>query len=431
MTPVRFPPGKKIIAGRPFDKSLFDEIDRLLSQGHCPDGRLELETKKTRLTCLIHQSTTFLAGLQEKDVFSWVPLKDFPVRALQLEDAVCSLIRSDPIRVLLVAVHFRNRPELQASTELVDLSHVIDVLAKEGQDAAVVLERDGCRTFFFLQKGLPTCLYFGNPADDPQEGDIKDRFLLFAFNPKAGPGKVEAFKRLSIDPDSDAGQKLQTLAEAAKPPPPTTIEVRLGGRMILQRPFMPPSMTIGRDHSCELLLDNLSVSRRHAKLTWDRGQFTIEDLGSANGTVLDGKPVTRSTVSFVERVKLGKFELKLCEAKECLDPDSTIVLSGDNDGANQAYLVGENISIPLDQEITIGKAIGVDVRAEGFWVRPIHARIRPEAEGTFRVICTGNLKIQVNSKKVQSSYLRFGDQIVLGRSRFRLVPTLSGEPTSA
>ncbi|MBW1807540.1 MAG: FHA domain-containing protein [Deltaproteobacteria bacterium] len=430
MTLVHFPPGKKIIAGRPFDKSLFDEIDRLLSQGHCPDGRLELETKETRLTCLIHQSTTYLAGLQEKDVFSWVPLKDFPVRALQMEDAVCSLIRSDPIRVLLVAVHFRNRPELQASTELVDLSHVIDVLAKEGKDAALVLERDGCRTFLFFQKGLPTCLYFGNPADDPQEGDIKDRFLLFAFNPKAGPGKVEAFKHLSIDPDADAGQKLQTLAEAAKPPPATTIVVRLGGRVILQRPFMPPSITIGRDPSCELLLDNLSVSRRHAKLSWDRGQFIIEDLGSANWTVLAGKPIKRSTLSFTDRVKLGKFELNLSEAKERLDPESTIIMSGDDD-VSLAYLVGENISIPLNQEITIGKAIGVDLRAEGFWVRPIHARIKPEAEGTFRVVCTGNLKIMVNGKKVQSSYLRYGDQIVLGRSRFRLVPTLSGEPTSA
>jgi len=431
MPPVRFPPGQALLAGRTFDDKIFPEVDRLILQGSCPDGRLEIETASSRLTCLIHGSRPYLAGLQEQDFFSWVPLKDFPVRAGQLDGAVCSLVKIDPIRVLLEAVHFRNRPVMQASTELVDLSHVLSVLGKKGMDAALALERSGTRTLLFLQQGKPARLYFGNPAEDPGEGSLTDRFLLYAFSPEAGHGQVEVFSHLKIEPDPDAGTSLVKLAAAAKPPPPTSIAVSLGGRIVLQRPFMSPSMTIGRDHTCELLLDNLSVSRRHARLSWDRGRFVIEDLESANGTLLEGKPVTRSTLTFRERIGIGKFELRLGVASELRHPDATMILSASADESNPGYLVGKKVSLPLKQEIVLGKGPGADAQAEGFWVRAVHARIRPEGRGSFRLSCPGRRKVIVNGKKTNSAMLRFGDRITLGRSQFWLVPTLSGEPTNA
>lgn len=430
MAPVGFPPGEVVLAGRKFKEEIYPEIDRLLSQGHCPDGRLELETEETRLTCLIHRSLPHLAGLLEKDEYSWIPLRDFPLRARQLEDPVCSLVRSDPIRVLLAAVHFRNRPVLQASTELVSLEHVLDVLAKEGQDAAVALERHGTRTLLFLKDGQPTRLYFGDPKDAWAEGDIRDNFLLHAFEPALGPGKVEVFKQLNIQPDPDAGTGLVGLSRAAKPPPPMAIIVRLGGRVVLQRPFMPPSMTIGRDHTCELILDNLSVSRRHARLSWDRGEFFIDDLGSANGTRLNAQSINRAPVGLRDRIGLGKFEISLIKPLKTGRGDETMVLTSREEEDPLAYLVGDDASVPLAQEVTIGKSPGVDMQARGLRVGPVHARIRPEGRGAFHLICTGNRRVKVNGRKMQASYLKFGDQIAVGRSRFFLVPTIDSEPTA-
>jgi pSer/pThr/pTyr-binding forkhead associated (FHA) protein len=410
MAPVVFPPGEIVLAGREFrEEEIYPEIDRLLSQGHCPEGRLELETEETRLTCLIHRSVPHLAGLLDNDIFSWVPLRDFPLRARQLEDPVCSLVRSDPVRVLLAAVHFRNRPVLQASTELVSLEHVLDVLANEGQ---------------------PARLYFGDPKHAWEEGDIRDSFLLHAFEPALGPGKVEVFKHLTIEPDPDAGTGLVDLAKAAKPPPPMAVIVRLGGRVVLQRPFMPPAMTIGRDHTCELILDNLSVSRRHARLSWDRGEFFLDDLGSANGTRLNAKSIRRASVGLRDRIGLGKFELSLIKPAKTGRGDETMVMTSREEDEHIAYLVGDEVSVPLGQEITIGKAPGVDVQARGFWVGPIHARIRHEGAGAFRLICADNRRARVNGRKVQASYLKTGDQILVGRSRFFLVPTIDSEPTA-
>jgi hypothetical protein len=418
------------MTGRVFrEEEVFPEIDRLLSQGHCPEGRLELETEETRLTCLIHRSVPHLAGLLDGDVYSWIPLKDFPLRARQLENPVCSLVRSDPIRVLLVAVHFRNRPVVQASTELVSLEHVLDVLAREEQDAAVALERNGTRTLLFLKNGNPTRLYFGDPKDAWEEPNIRDAFLLHAFEPSLGPGKVEVFKQLTIEPDPNAGTGFVKLSKAAKPPPPMTIIVRLGGRVVLQRPFMPPSMTIGRDHTCELILDNLSVSRRHARLSWDRGEFCIDDLGSANGTRLNAKSITRAPVGLRDRIGLGKFEISLIESLKTGRGDETMVMTSREED-NPAYLVGDDVSLPLGQEITIGKAPGVDIQARGFWVGPIHARICPAGPGTYRLVCADNRKAKVNDRKAHTAYLKCGDQLVVGRSRFFLVPNIGSEPTA-
>lgn len=49
----------------------------------------------------------------------------------------------------------------------------------------------------------------------------------------------------------------------------------------------------GRDTSCEVRFDDPMVSRRHAEVSCVDGTWWIADLGSRNGTLVDGKPVSR------------------------------------------------------------------------------------------------------------------------------------------
>jgi len=46
----------------------------------------------------------------------------------------------------------------------------------------------------------------------------------------------------------------------------------------------PGENVIGRDDDCAVVLDFVGVSRRHARITVERGRFVLEDLGSKNGT---------------------------------------------------------------------------------------------------------------------------------------------------
>src|SRR4051812_33327717 len=47
-------------------------------------------------------------------------------------------------------------------------------------------------------------------------------------------------------------------------------------------------MTIGRDEACDIVLDTISVSRRHARLRRRTGTVFLEDLGSTGGTLVNG-----------------------------------------------------------------------------------------------------------------------------------------------
>ena len=57
-------------------------------------------------------------------------------------------------------------------------------------------------------------------------------------------------------------------------------------------PLNKPAMTIGREAGNDIVIGDAEVSRRHASLTWDGSHWIIEDLGSANGTVVNGARIT-------------------------------------------------------------------------------------------------------------------------------------------
>ena len=50
-------------------------------------------------------------------------------------------------------------------------------------------------------------------------------------------------------------------------------------------------LSIGRDDGNEVCLDDMRASRRHCRLDWKSGRFTLIDLDSSNGTFVNGVPV--------------------------------------------------------------------------------------------------------------------------------------------
>jgi uncharacterized protein len=69
----------------------------------------------------------------------------------------------------------------------------------------------------------------------------------------------------------------------------------------------PAEYLIGSDPECDIVVGEPHVSSRHCRLTYDRGGYLLEDLGSTNGTYVNG--VRISEVTFVtkgERVTLGR-----------------------------------------------------------------------------------------------------------------------------
>jgi signal transduction histidine kinase len=66
-------------------------------------------------------------------------------------------------------------------------------------------------------------------------------------------------------------------------------------------------VVIGRDESAGIQLDDPNMSRTHARVRRDSsGAFTIEDLGSRDGTFVNGVEVTSARLEFGDRVTVGE-----------------------------------------------------------------------------------------------------------------------------
>lgn len=75
-------------------------------------------------------------------------------------------------------------------------------------------------------------------------------------------------------------------------PPSVELTVRQGPRPGQRFSLTRPPITIGREAGNDVAINDPQVSRRHASLTWDGRQFIIQDLGSANGTFVNGVRLT-------------------------------------------------------------------------------------------------------------------------------------------
>ena len=71
---------------------------------------------------------------------------------------------------------------------------------------------------------------------------------------------------------------------------------------------------IGRGSDLDMVLVEDMVSRRHARITTHNGEFTIEDLGSTNGTFVNGEKITRAKLRDGDRILVGTSIIKLVPA---------------------------------------------------------------------------------------------------------------------
>lgn len=90
----------------------------------------------------------------------------------------------------------------------------------------------------------------------------------------------------------------------------TALVVRVGGGLAGERFALDAERTlIGRSPECDVFLDDVTVSRRHAELLQQGERFTIRDLGSLNGTFVNRHRVEAVELHDDDEVQVGKYRL--------------------------------------------------------------------------------------------------------------------------
>ena len=86
--------------------------------------------------------------------------------------------------------------------------------------------------------------------------------------------------------------------------------VRSGGGRAGEHFLLGGEMTtVGRSPDCDVFLDDVTVSRRHAQVLRRDGQFVIEDKGSLNGTFVNRRRIESGALEDGDEVQIGKYKL--------------------------------------------------------------------------------------------------------------------------
>jgi hypothetical protein len=113
----------------------------------------------------------------------------------------------------------------------------------------------------------------------------------------------------------EAQTRVATRVKSLRPRPerPHLLEVIEGPGTGTRFRLEGPAYKLGRGAQADLQLDSEEVSRSHARLTRADGEYTIEDLGSRNGILLNGIRVHAAVLRDGDELQLGDVTLKYLE----------------------------------------------------------------------------------------------------------------------
>lgn len=209
------------------------------------------------------------------------------------------------------------------------------------------------------------------------------------------------------------------------------IIVKLGETTVQRYHFDRDAISIGRARDNDIVVENLSVSRNHARIRHQDGKYILTDLNSANGSFVNGQRVTKAELEEHDIISIGKHKLHfLVDASQIENPAEEVSASDPVDISPQtanidpAHFGGVLIVtrgkqaqqvFPLgSSQTTIGRANDNDIRLHDWFVSKNHAVILREGP-SFTLRDLGSWRgTTVNGETVKEKPLKQGDELVFG-----------------
>ena len=107
---------------------------------------------------------------------------------------------------------------------------------------------------------------------------------------------------------------------AVHQPPPITLITELDSPP-LTRQFSCSEIIMGRDTACDFPLNDQTVSSHHARLSYHQNQWWLEDMGSTNGTLLNGETIgTPVVITHGDTLRLGQVGVRILIGRDVQHP---------------------------------------------------------------------------------------------------------------
>ncbi len=230
------------------------------------------------------------------------------------------------------------------------------------------------------------------------------------------------------------------------------IEVRFNNVALKEVPLDKPSITIGRSGKNDIVLDNMAVSRKHARIYREGPRFIVEDLKSLNGTFVNSKKVSQWILSDNDQVLIGKHTLLFIE--EDVQSTGKAIRTGQDiaeqtlvlETKKQRELLAEvpkasverksgeirggvtiisggsgQEDIELTRRLTVaGKGDHADIKLKGLFLGRTVFLISQRPSGFYISGSSGRTTTRVNGIPIQDQQeLKDGDVITAGRTKMQ------------
>jgi phosphoserine phosphatase RsbU/P len=149
-------------------------------------------------------------------------------------------------------------------------------------------------------------------------------------------------------------------------------------------PLDRESTVIGRQPDAAIYLESLAVSRQHARVLCDNGTYFVEDVGSSNGTFLNGERITgRVPLTERDELQIGPYVLSLRVAPGSGQPEGQQVIRHRVDAAPSNYtLYSQNPAYKLQVVLEIAQHLGHTLEIDPLLNRLLEQLLRlfPQAD---------------------------------------------------
>ena len=216
------------------------------------------------------------------------------------------------------------------------------------------------------------------------------------------------------------------------------ITVMFGSNVEAEYTLEKQEAKIGRSMDCDIVVDNLGVSRHHCSIVKEGDEWALVDGGSNNGTFINGQKVSKHVLKTNDKIVLGKHSIiydangfaavaKRKGTGASMGGEMTMfvdqaalakAMSGDGKRMVIALQQGgrEVLAQLMREETVIGTA--GDIPIKGFLVKPVQAKILKTSLGHKLMAMGGWRAIKVNGQKVRGDRdLKSGDVIVIAGSK--------------
>ncbi|MBF0170740.1 MAG: adenylate/guanylate cyclase domain-containing protein [Nitrospinae bacterium] len=204
------------------------------------------------------------------------------------------------------------------------------------------------------------------------------------------------------------------------------------GRLKIVRDGAPPKYydlterpaVIGRSSSADIQIPEMYISRKHALISLEGGEFYIEDMGSHVGTYKNDERIAKARMNDGDRFSIGgvKIYFTLSSATHALETDfpvqedPTVAFAA---GSVMTLVLKENDEIaatyPIDREpLVLGRQIDCDIRLESPMISRRHAQIHVEKGVAIVEDLGSNNGTYVRGEKIKRAELLHCDEFRVG-----------------